>query len=92
MFVLRDAPDLLTRDDLGDVWVREIALGTGDVVVDLADVDFIDTDSFFTLAATARWLDRKGRRLTFRSPSGLAMRVLDLFGLSDRIDGEDRSS
>jgi anti-anti-sigma regulatory factor len=91
VFVLRDAPDLLAGGDLLDLLVREIAGGSGDVLVDLADVDFLDTDSFFALAATARFLDRKGRRLTFRSPSRLAIRVLDLFGLSDRVEGGHRS-
>lgn len=70
---------------------RLIAGGTGDVVVDLAEAGFIDTASFFTLAAGARLLDGKGRKLTFRSPSNLATRVLNLFGLSDRIEGQGLS-
>jgi anti-anti-sigma regulatory factor len=91
VIVLRDQAELFARSDLSDALVRLIASGTGDVVVDLAEADSIDTASFFTLAAAARLLDRNGRRLTFRSPSKLATRVLNLFGLSDRIDGEDRS-
>ena len=91
VIVLRDQPDLLARSDLSDALVRLIPGGTGDVVVDLAGADLIDTASFFTLAAAATWLDRNGRRLTFRSPSRLATRVLNLFGLSDRIDCEDPS-
>ena len=31
-------------------------------------------------------LDRRGRTLIFRSPSTLAARVLDVFGLSDLIE------
>lgn len=84
--VLHDEPDLSARSDLSEVLARLIACGTGDVVVDLAHADFIDTPSFFTLAAAARLLDSKGRQLIFRSPSKLATRVLNLFGLSDRID------
>jgi anti-anti-sigma regulatory factor len=91
IIVLRDQPDLFAYSDLSDALARLIASGSGDVVVDLAEADFIDTASFFTLAAVARLLDRSGRRLTFHSPSRLATRVLNLFGLSDRIDGEDRS-
>lgn len=90
--VVCDQPDLLARPDLSKALARVIASGNGDVVVDLAEADFIDTASFFTLAAAARVLDRKGRRLTLRSPSKLATRVLKLFGLNDLIDGQDRSS
>jgi hypothetical protein len=31
-------------------------------------------------------LDRRGRALTFRSPSRLAAHVLDVFGLTDLIE------
>jgi anti-anti-sigma factor len=89
--VLRNTEEPFARSDLSEVLAGLIAGGTSDVVVDLGEVDFIDTSSFFTLAATARLLDRDGRQLSFRSPSRLATRVLKLFGLSDRIDSQDSS-
>lgn len=89
--VLREEPGRRTRPDLSDVLARVIAGGTGNVVVDLAEADLIDTASFFTLAAAARLLNGKGRQMTFRSPSELAARVLNLFGLNNLIEGQDRS-
>jgi anti-anti-sigma regulatory factor len=89
VIVPRDQPDLFARSHLSDLLARLIAGDTGNVVVDLSEADFIDTASYFTLAAAARLLDRKDRQLTFRSPSNLATRVLNLFGLGDRIEGQD---
>jgi anti-anti-sigma regulatory factor len=71
---------------LADVLSRVIAHGAGDVLIDLAPVTFIDTATVRSLATGQRLLDRTGRALTFRSPSRLAVRVLDLFGLTDRIE------
>lgn len=84
MVVLRDE-----RLELADVLSRAVAAGAGDVVIDLAGVDVIETAEFFTLAAAARLLESDGRRLTLRWPSKLATRVLNLFGLTDLIDARD---
>ncbi len=63
-----------------------IAARLGDVVIDLTDTDFIDTAISRTLADAQQMLDLQGRRVTFRSPSRLAARLLDLFGLSPLIE------
>ena len=83
---LRGEADVSTRPALADVLSRVIAHGAGDVVVDLAPVTFIDTATVRALATGQQLLDRTGRALTFRSPSRLAVRVLDLFGLTDQIE------
>ena len=78
--------DVSTRPALADVLSRVIAHGAGDVVIDLAPVTFIDTATVRALAIGQQLLERTGRALTFRSPSRLAVRVLDLFGLTDQME------
>jgi anti-anti-sigma regulatory factor len=85
LIVLRYEPDATIRSDLPAVLARAVA-GGGDVVVDLAETDFIDTATYFTMAAAARLLHGDGRRITFRSPSRLAAKVLNLYGLGHLID------
>ena len=65
-----------------------IALRTGDVVIDLTESTFVDTAIVRDFADAQQLLDRQGRKLTFRSPSRLATRVLHLFGLADLIGPE----
>jgi anti-anti-sigma factor len=78
--------DLSSRQVLSEALSRVIALPSGDVVIDLAEAKFIDTVTVRVFAASQQMLDRHGRKLTFRSPSRLAARVLDVFGLSDLIE------
>ena len=83
---LRGEADFSTRPFMSDVLSRVIALRAGDVVIDLAEVKFIDTATVRVLAVGQQLLDRRGRKLTFRSPSRLAARVLHSFGLTDLIE------
>ena len=82
--------DLSSRDVLSEVLSRVIAAPSGDVVIDLAEAKFIDTVTVRLFATGQQMLDRHGRTLTFRSPSRLAARVLDAFGLSDLIEPRQR--
>jgi anti-anti-sigma factor len=84
--VLLGEADFSTRPVLADALSRVIALHTGDVVIDLAEAEFIDTDTVRVLAVAQQLLDRHDRKLTFRSPSRLAARMLYLFGLTDLIE------
>jgi len=88
--VLRAGTDVSTRPVLSDVLSRVVALGAGDVVIDLAEVTFIDTATARVLATVQQLLDRQDRGLAFRSPSRLAARVLQVFGLTDLIEAEPR--
>ena len=83
---LQGEADVSTRAALADALSRVIATGSGDVVVDLAAVTFIDTATGRSLAIGQRLLDRTGRILTFRCPSRMAVQVLDMFGLTDLIE------
>ena len=86
---MRGEADISTRRDLCDVLCRVTDDGTGDVVIDLAEVTFIDTAIVRALVTAQQLLHRQGRVLTLRSPSRLAMRVLKVFGLTDLIETED---
>jgi anti-anti-sigma factor len=74
--VLRGDADISVRSVLSDTLSRVIALRAGDVVVDLAEVENIDTAIVDVLAVCAQLLDRHGRELIFRSPSRPAARML----------------
>jgi anti-anti-sigma factor len=78
--------DVSTRPALCEVLCRVIALRCGDVVIDLSRSTFIDSAIVRALAAAHELLDGEGRRLTFRSPSMPAVRVLDVFGLTGLIE------
>jgi anti-anti-sigma factor len=83
--VLRGEADLSTMSILSDALSRVVALGAGDVVVDLVETEFIDCGSVRSFAVCRRLMDGQGRKLTFRSPSRLAALVLAAFGLGDLI-------
>jgi anti-anti-sigma factor len=78
--------DLFNRPALSQALSTVIASHDGDVVVDLAETAFIDTAIVRALADAHRMLGLQGRTVTFRSPSRLAARLLDLFGLTDLIE------
>jgi anti-anti-sigma factor len=81
--------DITKRPSLSTVLCRVIASNRGDVIIDLGDATFIDTAIVRTLATAQQLLDRQGRLLTFRSPSRLAARLLQLFGLTDLIESTE---
>lgn len=83
---LRGEADSACRPALSKVLSEVIASGDGDVVVDLAETTFIDTAIVGTLATGQQLLDRRGRIMTFRSPSRLATLVLQTLGLTDLIE------
>ena len=70
---------------MADVLSWVTAWRSGDVVVDLADLTFIDTAAVDVLAECHRLLELDGRRMTFRSPSKLAVRLLRMSALVDQI-------
>lgn len=87
VIVLRGDADVSARSVLCEVLSRVIGVGAGDVVVDLAEVNFIDTGFARVLATGQQLLARSDRRLTVRSPSRLAFKVLEMFGMTDLIEG-----
>lgn len=83
---LRGEADLFTLQVIRDVLARAIAEHDGPVVIDLAGIAFIDTGSIRVLARAAAALGDRGRELTLRSPSRIAVRMLTLLELSHLIE------
>ncbi len=80
--------DQFTLPALVDVLIRVIADSDGTVIVDLSRIEFIDTSTVRALARASQFLDDRGRELTLRSPSKVALRVLMPFGLSRLIESD----
>jgi anti-anti-sigma factor len=86
LVIVRGEVNSSTAPVLSKALSRVIVKRCGDVVIDLANLEFIDSASVRVLTACKRMLDREGRRLTFRSPSRLAARVLEVFALAGLIE------
>jgi anti-anti-sigma factor len=67
----------VVQEVLADVITDRI----GDVVVDLAEMEFIDTAALRVVLRARETLGDAGRQLTLRSPSRSASRLLGVFGL-----------
>jgi anti-anti-sigma factor len=87
--VLRGEADMSTTSVPSEAMSWVIASRTGDVVIDLAELEFIDSATVHVVADAQQLLARAGRTMTFRSPSRLATRVLHVFGLSDLIEARE---
>jgi anti-anti-sigma factor len=83
---LRGEADASTTAILSDALSRVIASRSGDVVVDLGELEFIDTATVRVLATAHHLLASHGRALLVRSPSRLGRRVLGLFALTDVVE------
>jgi anti-anti-sigma factor len=92
--LLRGEADYATTHALADVLSWVTAWRSDDVVVDLADLNFIDSATVALLAECHRLLAQSGRRMAFRSPSSLAARLLRTSALGDEIEtqGNQRPS
>jgi anti-sigma B factor antagonist len=66
-----------------------VADGTRDLVVDLADVSFIDSVGLGTLVGALKRLREEGGRMTVRSPSAPVRKVLEITGLTKVLTVDD---
>ena len=78
---LRGEADCATVHIVDEALADVIADRDGDVVVDLAQTEFMDTAALRTVLRARETLEGTGRRLTLRSPSRSAGRLLGVFGL-----------
>ncbi len=78
---LRGEADRATLHVLQDALADVIADGHGDVVVDLAQTEFMDAAALRAVVRARETLEGTGRHLTLRSPSRSAGRLLAVFGL-----------
>lgn len=87
--VLRGEWDFSSGPVLADVLSRVTAGQPGDVVIDLAEADFLDSAAVHTLVVARQRLARRGRNLTLRSPSAMVTRMLEVLDLSDLLEAGD---
>lgn len=72
------APDLLAYlDELGD---------NGDIRIDLAGVEFIDSSGLRTLVTTHQKLDSAGNQLQLKGISDAVDRLFEITGLRDHLN------
>ena len=78
---LRGEADRATLHVVVEALSGVIADRVGDVVVDLAQTEFMDTAALRAVLRVREDLAGAGRQLTLRSPSRSAARLLGVFGL-----------
>lgn len=79
--ILRGEADIATLPVVVEVLAGVIADHDGDVIVDLEQTAFIDTGALRAVLRARQVLLGDGRGLTLRSPSQIAGRLLEVFGL-----------
>ena len=77
--------DIATLPALDERLSAMVDGNSGDVVVDLADVDFIGVAGLGALCTHARRLRQRGDRLVISSPSPFTRRVIDILGVSELL-------
>lgn len=82
---LRGEHDAATVAELSDILARAIAVGDGDLIIDMCDVTFIATATIGVLVKTRDRLRFGSRSLSVRSPSPCARRMLEVCRLTDLI-------
>lgn len=75
------AIDFSSRDVLADA--TGPLIGSGDFVVDLTDVTFVDSTGIGALVTLSQALEDAGGRLIVQDPSRPVRRILEVSGLSD---------
>lgn len=83
---LRGELDAAALNSLVDAFDDAITRDGSDVVVDLADVEFIGAGWIGTLVRSRARLEMQHRELTVRSPTHVVHRLLDLCGLAYLIE------
>jgi anti-anti-sigma factor len=78
--VVRGEIDLETGPSLESALTEAVRHGTGDLVVDLSGVDFMDSAGLNVFVRTYKHLVGQDRRLVVRGPSPVVRRILDMGG------------
>jgi anti-anti-sigma factor len=84
-FALSGELDPHTAPMLADELDDAIAGGATTVVLQLAELGFIDSSGLRVVISAHRQLDENGGRLVLRSPSDTVRRLLEITGLLDHI-------
>lgn len=86
--MVRGEADVSTLPLLVEALDGIIADQEGDVIVDLAPTEFIDTAALRAVLRAKEVLGRSGRQLTLRAPSRIATRLLTVYGLLGLVRSE----
>jgi anti-sigma B factor antagonist len=77
--------DIATAPQLQDAIVEALGSGASALVIDLADVQFLDSSAIQIFSKAAKQLWDAGHTFALASPTPEARRVLDLVGLSAKF-------
>jgi anti-anti-sigma factor len=83
--------DLSTGATLGELLRGALEAKPARVVVDLAQVSFLDSTGIHTLLTAAQAADDVGCTLTVRNPTDIVMRVLTICGVDETLLGDPDS-
>jgi anti-sigma B factor antagonist len=81
--------DLSSAPELERALEEAGALPVKRLILDLAELSFMDSTGVSVLVRTKQRADGGGRILAVRSPNGQVRRLLELVGLLDRLEVEE---
>jgi anti-sigma B factor antagonist len=81
--------DVATADQLREALVEALTVWSGQVVIDLAGVSFIDSQGLGILIRVRKDCDSDPKRLTIRSPQPQTRKIFELTGLDTILGIED---
>jgi anti-anti-sigma factor len=88
VLILTGELDPHTAPSLRQALDRTVGDTTTVVVFDLGGVTFVDSSGLRVIIAAHKLMDDRHGRLVLRDPSDTTRRILDITGLSDRIEVE----
>jgi anti-sigma B factor antagonist len=80
--------DLSNCEELQDKLLVLVNATTDDVVLECADLKFIDSTGVGVFMHTQRLLEVHGRTLRVENLNGMARRAFDVLGLTELLEGE----
>lgn len=83
---LRGEYDLASVPALAELLARAIAIDDGDLVLDLRGVQFMDASTIGVLVRVDQFLGCRSRSLRLRSPSRIALRLLEVCKLTGLLE------
>ena len=83
--VVRGELDLATSPELEEQLQRIWDVGSGQLVIDLRELEFMDSTGLSIIVKAHQRLSDEGRQLTLVRGSQQVQRLLDLTGVSERL-------
>jgi anti-sigma B factor antagonist len=80
--------DMAVAPTLQDELLVLVNATTDDLVLDCADLEFIDSSGIAVFVHTQRLLEVNGRRLRVEHLHGMPRRAFDIIGLTEVLEGE----